>query len=164
MPTDYEKAALERREAEMARGREIAARHAAEAAPEVERASRQEVLDRYVEGKKIYLAYDKNGNIHAFIWVLDAGPARHGGHPAPRLTAIGTLYEDDPPVASERKGPAFPSDGFIARCSLAVMGVAGMGGVPEMSREHRARLEERARRDKLREPLGQWKRLNEGRK
>lgn len=139
----------------MARGREIAARLAAKVAPEEQHAQRQEILARYIEGKKIYTAHDSKGNIHAFFWDgMGGGPSIVARPRLIHAASAMVVDPEDPPIASERNGPSHPSEQFIARIALAVNAVTGTEGVPAYSARLRREREERKRRDDYRNRMG----------
>lgn len=128
------------REQEMARGREVAAKNAVkEGFPaDAEQSTRLETLRCYEEAGKIQLRnYNEtpdDGNYTAFC----------NGHK----------------VASERFGPAYPSESFMANCALAVGALAGYEGIPEKStfqKRHEAAGNDRQRKDEARTHVYNWK-------
>lgn len=132
------------RELEQAQGREIAARHAAEIAPQKTAAEKAELLARYCE--------IQNEN-----WTMPGGVRyrfkieqdKHGNNRA-------TL--DGVEIAVERRGPTFPSDMFVANCALAVGALVNPAYVPDYSSGRRYQIEGRKRRDEYkRTTVGQWK-------
>lgn len=127
------------RELEQARGREIAARHAAEIAPQKTAAEKAELLARYKEIR----TYDER--LPRFTITFDA----RGNNRA-------TL--DGVEIAAERRGPSFPSDMFVANCALAVGALVNPADVPDYSKARKHHIEERKRRDEYkRATVGQWK-------
>lgn len=135
------------RELEQARGREIAARHAAEIAPQKTAAEKTELLERYKE-IRYRQGTDSFGNpveTRRFDIVFDA----RGNNRA-------TL--DGVEIAAERRGPSFPSDMFVANCALAVGALVNPADVPDYSKARKHQIEERKRRDEYkRATVGQWK-------
>jgi hypothetical protein len=117
------------RAAEMSRGREVAARHRALNAPEEDRLEREHTLRRFVAAEKLLLSHRDTGDVIAYC----------GGQE----------------VAAERQGPAFPSEGFVARCALAVSAFEGLAGVPDY-----APTDERRRRDEKRSHVHNWSKGN----
>ena len=135
----------ERRQAEMARGREVAARHAAENGPKPLE-ERLEILARYVE-------------------IRDPA-STHGRHKHPfHLVHEGknkVAYINNERIAAEVTGPAFPSDSFTAQCILAVNALIPPEWVPDYSPEKQAKINERKRRDEARKHVIDWKKYPDG--
>lgn len=137
------------RELEMARGAEVAARHAAEElyrhgidAATAEVLERREVLQRWIEARKMRIVTTEANNNTA--WVADV------------------------PVCSERAGPAFPSVSYIAQVGLAIGALDSFDGVQEQSVKKRdqtmedaRKRDERKRRDEYRKHQDQWRRFHE---
>lgn len=138
------------REIEQARGREIAARHAAEIAPQKTLEEKNELLARYREIRDHY-------------WVASLKAARFTIEPDEHGNNIAWL--DGERVAGERRGPAFPSDMFVAQCALAVNALVNPADVPDYSAARRLQIEERERRNAYRNSTtSQWKQLYDNKK
>lgn len=95
----------EQREAEMARGREIAARHREQLGPEYDRREREHTIRRLCAANKMWTKRNDHGDVEAYV--------------------------DDIKVAAERLGPAWPSEVFVANCVLAATAIKGNEGIPE---------------------------------
>lgn len=135
----------ERTEQEMARGREIAARHAAEVAPAKTREDRLELIARYED---IHIP-GLQGDVRRAFTVTRKGK---------NMVAILNGEE----IAAEVHGPAFPTDQFVAQCALAVAALVPTEWVPMYSPARRRQIEERKRRDELRKHVIDWKKYPNG--
>lgn len=137
----------ERTRQEMARGREIAARHAD--APKRTLEERQELLARYEN-----IVLPKSG--------LMASAAQH--YPF-RICYEGknkVAKIDGETIAAEVYGPAWPSDTFVAQCALAVAALIPSEFVPDYSAARQAQINERKRRDEARKHIIDWKKHPNG--
>jgi hypothetical protein len=119
----------EQRRAEMARGAEIAARIRAQNAPEHDRRDREHTVRRLCLSNKLRTSDVMNPQNHT----LDV-----------------VAYVDDIEIVRERMGPAWPSENFVANCTLAVAALKSLEGVPDYAPEN----EERRRRDQYRAQMG----------
>jgi hypothetical protein len=137
----------EQREAEMARGREIAARHAN--TPKRTLEDRQELLARYES-----IVLPKSG-----LMVTAAGhyPFRICYEGKNKVAKI-----EGETIAAEVYGPAWPSDTFVAQCALAVSALIPSEFVPDYSAARQAQINERKRRDEARKHIIDWKKHPNG--
>jgi hypothetical protein len=137
----------DQRQAEMARGKEIAARHAAIAKKPLE--ERREIIARYEA-----IVQPKTG--------VMATAAQH--YPF-KLVFEGknkVAYLNDEQIAAEVYGPSFPSDVFTCQCILAVNSLIPPEWVPDYSPEKQAAMNERKRRDEARSHVIDWKKYING--
>lgn len=103
-----------------------------------ERATRQDHLARYVAGKKVKVMVAMSG--HKFY-------QNHG--------RVNIFYVDGVVIGHANEDEDdYPSEGLMATVALAVNATVGAEGIPS---GQTISPEERARRDKYRENLGQWR-------
>ncbi len=139
----------EQREAEMARGREIAARHAAEAAPQKTLEDRLELLARYES-----IVAPKVG---VMATAAQHFPFRLTYEGKNKVARIEGEY-----ICGEVWGPAFPTDQFVATCVLAVNALIPPDWVPQYSQQRLAAIATRQRRDVARTHVVDWKEYPDG--
>lgn len=125
-----------RRELEMRRGAEVAARHAAEVAPVRLRDERAEIIQRLVDSGKLHIMV-RGKNMVAYLTSM-----KHGD-----------------PLAAEVHGPSWPTEQFTANCILGVEALVGWSDIPDESKQQRAANAERRRLDEAREKVASsgWK-------
>lgn len=120
-------------ELEMARGAEVAARNAANEkaalAKQLDIADwavqeRRDVLTRWIEAKKLTLVRNERGDEKAYV--------------------AGTM------VVAERRGPAWPSENYVAMVALAIGALSSFEGVKEHTEEMAHKLRVRKHRDEMR--------------
>ncbi len=137
------------RELEMRRGAEVVARHAADelyrhgidAATHIVM-ERREVLQRWLESRKVHFITTPEGNRIAYV--------------------------ADEPIIGERLGPAFPSESYVAQVGLAIGALDTFRGVPEHSekkkmeiRNHERQAADSKHRDAARKRQSQWRQIHE---
>lgn len=137
----------EQREAEMARGREIAARHAD--APKRTREEREELLARYES-----IVLPKSGQMATAAQHYPFKLTYEGKNKVARI--------DGEYICGEVWGPAWPSDTFVAQCALAVAALIPSEFVPDYSAARQAQINERKRRDEARKHIIDWKKHPNG--
>lgn len=131
----------ERREAEMRRGAEVQAKHAARSLldrpDDVVIEQRRETLRRWADAGKVRLV--------------------NKGEPIYSSGDDKVAVVKDIEVAAERYSASWPSEHFVAQVALAIGAIADFNDLPEKSSELRERearakklLDERARRDEMR--------------
>ncbi len=137
----------ERRELEMRRGAEVAARHDArhdaEVAPVRLREERVEIIRRLTDSGKLHIMV-RGKNVFAYLSSM-----KQGDH-----------------IAAEVNGPAYPTEQFTANCILAVEALAGWSDIPDESKTKAAQMSERRRLDAQRQQIAAngWKAIYEPKK
>lgn len=131
----------------MARGKEIAARHAREPYSNFE--DRLELLARYCDIRRPSMAWGSS-DIYRDVFTVE------------RIDKNMVAKINGETVAAEVHGPAYPTEQFIAQCVLAVGALIPPDWVPDYSRETQHKMDERKRRDAARAHVIDWKKYPNG--